>query len=53
MSTVDERDLQDQSQYLASRIYDDPGSELDLFFACASYHRIGSIYDRETFAVYH
>ena len=32
MSTVDERDLLDQLQYLASRIYDDPGSELDLFF---------------------
>ena len=38
MSTVDERDLLDQSQYLASRIYDDPGSEpisLDIFSACA------------------
>ena len=38
MTTMDERDLLDQSQYLASRIYDDPGSEpiaLDLFSACA------------------
>lgn len=38
MTTVDERDLLDQTQYLASRIYDDPGTKpipLDLFSACA------------------
>ena len=36
--TAAERDLLDQTQYLASKIYDDPGAApipLDLFSACA------------------
>lgn len=38
MTTAAERELLDQTQYLASKIYDDPGSvpiSLDLFSACA------------------